>query len=257
MDADLPVGAEGASEPGPGDALDTILAQHRVFQERARAWVGTPDFQKVYEDLHPGFLAKCLILLLGKRKNWATRSPGLRARYERLAREGELIFARLVIGNSGIGGNPALRLPACLLAAFPQDAASVRQVIQLGEELGDAYFLGGSETMPRSARLMADDDYRPFRCRPLPAEETAGVEMALFDVRVSADELFGGPRSVQLVPLLVQPDRSHFMVVPWPVLHGRPFPLPIAGPPPLPAGPGLPPPLPKAPPPLPGAGRGA
>lgn len=214
--------------------VSKMLSQRATYLSRARAWIASPSFEEVYQDLHHGFLFKVLLTLLGKGPSMKMRSSKLRAGYARLAREGELLFAGVVIANKGIFSDDLdFRYPMAIVASRRQEIESVVQTAVLAELMADAYIEGGSETMPQCARIIANDTYTALRRQVLPIEETMGLQAAMFDVRVSMNELVGdGERSV-FVPLLVHPGGGPFAVVPWPILHGKPV-AAKKSPPPIP-----------------------
>ena len=162
-------------------------------------------------------------------------STKLRAGYARLAHEGELLFAGTIIGNKGIfSDDKDFRYPMAIVASRSQDVESVVLTAILAELMADAYINGESETMPRCARIIANDSYRALRRQVLPVEETKGLHAAMFDVRVSMNELIGDWEPSVFVPLLVHPGGGPFAVVPWPILHGKAVPAKKSQPPPLP-----------------------
>lgn len=217
--------------------VSKMLSQRETYLGRARAWIASPAFEEVYQDLHHGFIVKVLLTLMGKGKAMKMRSSRLRAGYARLAQEGELLFAGTIIGNKGIfSDNADSRYPMAIVASRSQDVESVVQTAILAELMADAYINGGSEIMPRCARIIANDSYRSLRRQMLPVEETKGLQAAMFDVRVSMNELVGDGEPSVFVPLLVHPGGGPFVVVPWPILHGKAVPAKKSRsqPPPLP-----------------------
>jgi|GEM_PF-5386230 len=233
--------------------VSEMLDQRETHLARARAWIASPAFEEVYQDLHHGLIFKILLTLMRKGPSMKMRSSKLRAGYARLAREGELLFAGVVIGNKGLfSDDHDFRYPMAIVASRRQDVESVVQTAVLAECMADAYIEGGSKTMPQCARIIANDTYRAMRRQVLPVEETMGLQAAMFDVRVSMNEMVGDGKPSVFVPLLVHPGGGPFAVVPWPILHGRAVPVKKSKP--------QPPPLPAAkpratPPPLPGAKR--
>jgi Suppressor of fused protein (SUFU) len=223
--------------------VNTMLAEPERFQTRARNWITTPGFNDLYDDAHPRLVLKLIATLLGSGKTFKMRSSKLREDYYQLCNDGELLFASGVITNPAMSNQPNQRFPASVVATRKQDIATLMRLGLLGQELGELYVGGSSDSMPKCRQLIADDTYRPLRQRPLPPAETGGLEASLFDVRFSAAEIFLDEDAFPFVPLLVHPTNGTFIVVPWAILHGRPV---------SPAKPSGPPPLPKTPPPLPG-----
>lgn len=227
--------------------VSKMLSQRETYLGRARAWIASPAFEEVYQDLHHGVLFKILLTLLGKGPSMKMRSSKLREGYARLAREGELLFAGTIIGNKGIFSDDVdFRYPMAIVASRRQEIESVVQTAVLAELMADAYIEGESETMPQCARIIANDQYRALRRQVLPVDETMGLQAAMFDVRVAMKELVGEWEPSVFVPLLVHPGGGPFAVVPWPILHGKAVPAKKLPP--------QPPPIPQ-PPPLPGAKR--
>lgn len=227
--------------------VSKMLSQRETYLSRARAWIASPAFEEVYQDLHHGLIFKVFLTFLGKGPAMKMRSSRLRAGYARLAHEGELLFAGTIIGNKGIfSDDKDFRYPMAIVASRSQEIESVVQTAVLAELMADAYMEGGSEIMPQCARIIANDSYRALRRQVLPVEETKGLHAAMFDVRVSMNELIGDWEPSVFVPLLVHPGGGPFAVVPWPILHGKAVPAKKSQP-------QTPPPLPQRPPPLPGA----
>lgn len=223
-------------------SVTEMLSQRELFEKRAREWLESPAFEQVYSELHEGLLIKTILTAMGRGSFMKMRSAKLREGYRRLATEGELLFAGMVIGNTGISDDLSRRCPVAVVASRKQDAASVVHAAVLGNMIADAYMEGGSKTMPECARIIANDKYQALRRQVLPINETMGLPAALFDIRISFNELVGDGESCPFVPLMVHPGGGPFAVIPWPVLHGKPVPTRKS----------LPPPLPQGPPPLPG-----
>lgn len=217
--------------------VSKMLSQRDCYLSRARAWIASPAFEEVYQDLHHGFIVKVILTFMGKGKAMKMRSSKLRAGYARLAQEGELLFAGTIIGNKSLFSDDAdRRYPMAIVASRSQNVESVVLTALLAELMAEAYMNGGSETMPKCARIIANDSYRALRRQVLPVEETMGLQAAMFDVRVSMNELLGDGEPSLFVPLLVHPGGGPFVVVPWPILHGKVVPAKKspAQPPPLP-----------------------
>ena len=204
-------------------AIEPLVARRAEFQERARAWVRTPQFREVYETSHPGWLVKVIGTLLGKGAHFRARSSSLWNDYQRLASDGELVLGASVIGNADLAETPLTWLPAAVLASSAQDARSVAESVLFARRLVDAYLLGEGDDIPASAELIADDAYRPFRRRPLPVSETGDVAQVLYDVKVRGIDAFGSPLAA-IVPLLLGRDGRVSLAVPWHVLMGLPAP---------------------------------
>ncbi|WP_294391129.1 suppressor of fused domain protein [Prosthecobacter sp.] len=227
-----------------------MLSQRELFEKRAREWLISPAFEKVYGELHEGLLIKTILTVMRKGHFMKMRSAKLREGYRRLATEGELLFAGMVIGNTRISEDLSRRCPVAVVASRKQDVDSVVHAALLGEMIAEAYMEGGSKTMPECARIIANDSYRALRRQVLPVRETQRLPAALFDIRISMNELVGDGESCPFVPLMVHPGGGPFAVVPWPVLHGKPVPTRKSLPPPIPQGPSS---SPKRPPPIPEA----
>lgn len=224
------------------EAVGKLVSHRNEFEQKARGWVASESFQEVYDDLHPAWWFKMVVSLFGKGGLIKIDSAKLRAGYRKLAAEGELLFAGTVIGNSGMSGIAGFRYPAAVVASRVQDVPSIIRVALLGNEIAEIYLGKSDSSMPKCARIIADDNYQPLRRRLLPNDETDGLNAALFDIRVSAEELVAANEYGFLLPLLVLPGGGPFAVVPWYVLKDQP----------KPGQNGKPPPLPSRPPPLPG-----
>lgn len=205
------------------NTISQVLAQRPSFESRARHWITSPAFDQVYQSEHHGFFGTVFLNLFSG-GSWTMRTPLLRRSYRSLATEGELLFAATVIGNAALRANSADRYPAAVLTSWNQHPSALRRLTAIASELGIAYAGHVSRGMPQSAKIMADDNYRQLRQRPLPTKETGNLEVILFDVRVSMNDLDdeGVPHS--FVPLLVHRRSGLFAVVPWPVLQGKPMP---------------------------------
>jgi hypothetical protein len=202
------------------NTISQVQSQRPSFESRARYWVVSQDFEKVYQTEHQGFLGTSFLNLLSG-GSWTMRTPLLQRSYRSLATEGELLFAAIVIGNNAIGGNPEKRYPAAVVTSWNQHPSALRRLTSIAKELAIAYAGNVSRGMPKSAKIIADDKYRQFRHRPLPKKETGNLEVTLMDVRLSMNDLEDDGLPSSFVPLLLHRRNGLFAVVPWPVLLGK------------------------------------
>jgi hypothetical protein len=202
------------------NTISQVLSQRTSFESRARYWVVSEDFDKVYQEEHHGFFGTAILNLLSG-GSWTMRMPLLRKSYRSLATEGELLFAAIAIGNNAIGGNPEKRYPAAVVTSWNQHPSALRRLTSIAKELGIAYAGNVSRGMPKSAKMIADDKYHQLRQRPLPKKETGNLDVTLFDVRLSLNDLDDDGLPSSFVPLLVHRRNGLFAVVPWPVLLGK------------------------------------
>lgn len=204
------------------NTISQVLSQRPSFESRARHWIVSPAFDEVYQKEHHGFFGTAILNLFSG-GSWTMRTPLLRRSYRSLETEGELLFASVVIGNHSIGEKPDDRYPAAVVTSWNQHSSALRRLSAIAKELGIAYAGKVSRGIPKSARIIADDKYHQFRQRPLPKKETGNLEVTLFDVRLSMNDLEDDGLPSSFVPLLVHRRNGLFAVVPWPVLLGKPI----------------------------------
>lgn len=205
------------------NTISQVVSQRPSFESRARHWIVSPAFDEVYQAEHHGFFGTAVLNLFSG-GSWTMRTPLLRRSYRSLATEGELLFAACVIGNSAIGEKADDRYPAAVMTSWNQHPTALKRLLVVAKELGIAYTGSVSRGMPKSAKIMADDKYHQLRQRPLPKKETGDLEVTLFDVRLSMNDLEDDRLPSSFVPLLVHRRNGLFAVVPWPVLLGKPMP---------------------------------
>lgn len=211
--------------PAMAQRITAMLSHRSLFEQRARDWIASPAFDEVFDQLHKGLMIKLRLMLMGKGRAMKLNTSGLWKNYMRLITEGELLFGPVVIGNTGMSDNLQRRVPAAVLASRRQDAASLQLAAALADEIGMAYVMEGSREMPACSKIIADDEYQALRQRPLPIQETQGLPAALFDIRVSYNELMCDTEPSPFVPLMVHPKTGVFVVVPWPILLGKTMPM--------------------------------
>ncbi len=203
--------------------LSHLAASRAEYQRRARSWMKTSSFREVYDAQHFGLVVKVIATLMRRGSALRVRSGGLWKNYQRLAAEGELVFAANVIGNAAISENPWRPYPAAVLVPAAQDANGLLDALLFADKLTNAYLLGEGADIPQSAKIIADDEYRPFRRRALPASETGGAQLVLHDVRMRGVDMWEAV-SPPFIPVLTDPRGRVFTVVPWHVVLGRPAP---------------------------------
>ena len=230
---DSPVAEAAAATPhSMDDILGEAVSEHTIsqvlshrpsFESRARHWIVSSAFEEVYQTEHHGIFGTAMLNVFSG-GSWTMRTPLLRRSYRSLATEGELLFAAAVIGNSAISEKADDRYPAAVVTSWNQHPTALKRLLGVAKELAIAYAGNVSRGMPKSAKIMADDNYHQLRQRPLPKNETGNFEVTLFDVRLSLNDLALDGLPSSFVPLLVHRRNGLFAVVPWPVLLSKPMP---------------------------------
>lgn len=214
------------------NTISQVLSHRPSFESRARHWIVSPAFDEVYQEEHHGFFGTAILNLFSG-GSWTMRTPLLRRSYRSLGTEGELLFAATVIGNAALRANPTDRYPAAVVTSWNQHPSALKRLLEVAKELRIVYAGNISRGMPKSAKIIADDNFRQLRQRPLPKNETGNFEVTLFDVRLSMNDLEDDGLPSSFVPLLVHRRNGLFAVVPWSVLLGKPMPSATRGAPAL------------------------
>lgn len=216
-----------------------------ALRARARAFVDSAAFARHYQKLHfPAWLwfvaqfIRCATVVglpggiqgLLNSGNQAFASARLLKGYRRLVDSGRIVQGFVVINSGALHGNPKACAPALLVASLAGtdggDAVADDLCGQIVDRIHLKQLAGPADAAVQA--MIADDEYRAFRKRPLPPEFTGGREAHFLDVKIDNELLRGNS--------LFGASEFYFLVDPSP--RGLILQIPQAtnaGPPPLPA----------------------
>jgi hypothetical protein len=150
-------------------------------------------------------------------------------RYRQLVDTGRIVQGFVVINSGALQGNPKACAPALMVASLAGtdegDAIADDLCGQIVERIHLEQLDGPADEAVQA--MIADDEYRAFRKRPLPLEFTDGKEAHFLDVKLDNELLRGNS--------LFGASEFYFLVDPTPQGLILQIPqAPAAGPPPLP-----------------------
>jgi hypothetical protein len=221
--------------------LSTWLPQREMMRMRAAYWLRSPEFlTSYYDEAHyPEMLPLALKRGMSKKEARETmqsaqhlgqQSKALWAQYQELGDKGKVWLATPVMTNPGFATNPETLLPCGVIVALGQSAEAMTVASVFS---GHAYSLysgeGDAQKYPKTARIMANDQYRLFYRELFPLEETLGENLLYMCILLRKDWM--PPQDVPFVPLLVFPgDKGAAVQIPWHVVTGKPAPRGAAKP---------------------------
>lgn len=180
-----------------------------ALRAKARTFVDSPAFARHYDKQHipawlwiVGQLIRCLTVigfpggirgLLTSRKR-AFASTQLKDGYRRLVDSGRVVRGFVVINSSALYGNPKACAPALVTASLAGtdegDAVAADLSKQIAELIDLDHSAGPANDVVKA--MIADDEYRAFRKRPLPPDFTGGREVHFLDVKIDNELLQDG-----------------------------------------------------------------
>lgn len=218
------------------DAIAAIVeswqASREVVRQRAAEWVNSRQFMVTfYDNAHiPANALSVLTEHKGAKEAkrmckefspLGEQSDRLLGQYRELGKNGQVFFSQGIITNPGFRTMPENSLPCLFLVSREQDTGSVVTAGVLASALGELYVMGeGAEEHPKTLKLLRDDEFRLFRRRSLPPEETSGFRAMLLDVQMRKSWM--PPDTLPFVPLLMSPEQGGAVVqIPWYIVMGK------------------------------------
>ena len=184
-------------------------ADREKLRARARAFVHSDAFQRHYEKLHlpawlwyVGQLMRCATVVglpggirgLLHSGNQAFASRRLRDGYRSLVESGRIVQGFVVINSGALHGDRQACAPALVVASLSGTAEGDAVADDLCGQIVDRIHMeqlsGPADELVQA--MIADDEYRAFRKRPLPPEFTEGREAHFLDVKIDNESLRGG-----------------------------------------------------------------
>jgi hypothetical protein len=214
------------------DSIEAWSSSREGMRNRCAAWIRSPEFRDTYYyDVHPPMVVKAALEKeAGKEAGarfWAKvaafgpQSRELWEQYQQLAAHGQVLFANPVIVNPSFKVQRDKSVPCLVLASKDQGAMAVAAAAFLATGVADLYLGAQSNSRPRTQALVCDDEYKLFRRRSLPVEETEGLEAVLFDVQLRQAWML--PEGTPFIPLLAMPGAAGAVVqIPWNIAVGAP-----------------------------------
>jgi len=206
--------------------IDDAISQE--VKRRVGAFLNSADFDPYYKKLHP-FSWWILILMWAiapfffrgdvSRGAWRKlgtgdfRTRGLRRRYARLGKTGEVIFSYVLISNSALQHEVGVQAPAMVIANFNKGQDD--EVMLEGRDKLAELSLGiGIEPQDKKvAKLLGDIDYRFMRRRYLPTSYTGGVQVIAFDLMVPGEFLPNEKLQFEVIPCIAEPGKRGLICV--------------------------------------------
>jgi hypothetical protein len=208
------------------ELVSMVGVDRDLMRSRARQFIQSPEFDVYFGDMHPdarevrwAMIFKSLTIVgipqalrLGRavRKQHLAGTPQLKDRYRRLADEGVVVRAEIVMSSSALNGDPTACAPALILVSLAGtdegDANADKAIdlvfdrVQFGDELTPAD--------KQVEAMMADEEYQATRKRQLPVEFTGGPKVWFVDVKISNRLLRSGKLSVDPLYFLIGPTDS-------------------------------------------------
>jgi hypothetical protein len=179
-----------------------------ALRARAKSFVNGATFMRYYHRLHaPAWLwyvaglVRCATIVgfpggvraLLHSGNQAFASGKLLEGYRRLVDTGRVVHGFLVINSGRLHGNPNACAPALVVASLAGTDEGDAVARDVCDRIVDRIHLEkpAGPADGAVAALIADDEYRAFRKRPLPPEFTDGREAHLLDVKIDNQLLRG------------------------------------------------------------------